>query len=276
MERHSSLGPSPKLSAAAVLACAIVFASGPAAIAEVPEAATVIGKMKTAMEPSRPSVRDVDIITTGADGYSVTWKAEQARGMSHGVPAVLTVMISPDDVKGNAVLIREERSGGDQEWMYISGLRRIRKLQYGLRSESFLGTDLSHEDLGFVSPRDRYYEFLRTEKYRDKDAYVIREVPADPSMYSRVEMWINAESYLPMKREYYDRAGLLWKVADYDDAVVIDGLPTIPRLVVKDKQAGGGTEMKLENIRYGISIPDAMLSPDGLPGAAESPLWRKP
>jgi len=253
---------------------AILLVSRSDASTEAPNAAAIVAKMKAVMEPTRSSVRDIHITVRGADGSSLHWTAEQVRAPVKGGSAVLTVVTSPEGVKGNALLIRDDGDGQEHEWVYIPAVRRVRELVYGNKNQSFLGTDLTYEDLGFVHPTHRWYTLVREEKYRDKKAYVVREDPADKSVYSRIDVWVAQDDFLPLKREYYDPAGLLWRVAEYANPTVIEGVPTILEVKLQDVQEGGSTELKVHEVRIGVTVPDDLFLPDNLPHALESPFWQ--
>ena len=145
---------------------------------------------------------------------------------------------------------------GTVVWMYMPFLRRVRKV-VGIGSyEHFLGTDFTYADLGFVRSH-KHYKLLGTKQHAGTNAYELQEKPpgAD-SFYSRIVLWIAQTNLLPLERDYYDPAGLLWKTETFDSVSVIDGVPTVLHVQLKDLEGKTSTDL------------------DRLPGLADDPLWK--
>jgi hypothetical protein len=152
-------------------------------------------------------------------------------------------------------------------------LRRIRQLVGVDAYEHFLGTDFTYADLGFVRLHPQY-RLLGEENHGGKETYKIEEsVPKERAYYSRVVTWVDKGTLLPVQRDYYDVAGVLWKTETFE-VTTIDGVPTPIRIVMKDLQGKTSTEQQISNVRYDVDIPDAIFDPMKLPVAANSSLWQ--
>lgn len=250
----------------AVLAAPALFA------AEPPEA--VLQRMKRWLEPDKASTRRLTMTVQSGTQVAV-WKAGQARAALGGSNWVLTVLLEPKDLRGIALLIQERADQPANEWLYLPYLRRVRRVLPVDEFESFLSTEFTHSDLGFVNTRDRTVAVLTSvETPSGLSAVKIEEVPRDQRTFSRIVSWIAPDSGRPFKRECYDVGGKLWKVLTFDEVVPIDGVPTAERVRVGDVQSGFSSEYRVAQVRYGVTLPAALFDPARLAKAADSTVWK--
>lgn len=251
----------------------VLLAAAPA-MAGPPNAQTIVQGMKRALEPDRPSTRTLVVAVRAADGFTAEWTARQARKRLPDGNGILTVILEPDDVKGVGLLIREQKDRPDEQWMYLPTIRRVRKIIPVGAYESFLGSDFTLADLGFVNLRDRKFSLLDEKTFAGRPAYNVQEVLAGPHFYySRIVSWVAKDSMLPLERDYYDAANQLWKTEIYQDSTVIDGVPTVLRIRMEDRQQNTSTELRVSEVRYDATIPDDLFDPQRLPQASKHPLW---
>jgi len=239
-----------------------------------PDVATMVAKMKAALEPPKASVRQLTLSISAEGGAPTQWTLAEARKSVDGQNRLLTVLLAPQDDRGIASLLLEATAAKPAMIaLYVPDLRRVRTLTGGGANETVLGSDFTYADLSFISPKD-HYKFVGTEKLNGKDAYKIEQTPLNPWYYSKVVAWIDPTTMLPIERTYYDPAGALWKVEGFEDVSTIDGQPVATRIKMQDKQTGGSSEIVVTNIRFGVDLPDALFQKDGLPSAIKSPVWQ--
>lgn len=255
-----------RLSAALLLVTVL-----PAAAADTPEA--LLGRMKTWLEPKQTSTRQLTMtVRTGAE--AVEWTAAQARGSRDGSTFALTVLLAPPDLRGTALLIEERAGQPNREWLYLPYLRRGREVLPVDEFESFLNTEFTYADLGFVNLRERTLKLLGPDTVDGVAAIKVQETPTDRRTFSRIVTWLVPASGQPVKREYYDVADRLWKVETFQDVAAIHEVPTVQRVRMEDVQAGYGSEYRASKIAYGIIIPPELFDPAQLSKAADSPVWK--
>ncbi|MGE0826186.1 MAG: outer membrane lipoprotein-sorting protein [Candidatus Binatia bacterium] len=255
---------------AALAACLLM--SAPAKALAQPPVEDIVKQMREAFTPVRPSTRKIEISMT-AEGETIKWVAREAIKRFPDGNRMLLVMLEPQDVKGNAYVISEPKGKGSVIWTYMPALRRVRELTGVEAYEHFLGTDFTYADLGFVRFHP-HYRFLGEEEHGGKQTYKIEEtVPKERAYYSRVITWVSKDSMLPVQRDYYDVAGALWKT-ELLEGETIDGVPTPIRIQMKDLQGKSSTEMRVSDVTYDATIPDALFDPMQLPVAANSPVWQ--
>ncbi len=250
----------------------LVMLMGSRLLAEPPDVTTLIKQMKAALEPARPSTRKI-VITVHSEGGAVEWTAHQACKEFPDGKRVLTVILEPESVRGVALLVWERKDQPEAQWMYLPAVRRVRKLVPVSAFESFLNTDFTYYDLGFIGLHDRGFTYLGEETHAGVQAYKVQEAPRNPFYYSRVVTWIAADTFLPLQRDYYDPANALWKTERFEDRTVIDGVPTALRIVMENKQEGTSSELRVSNVRYDAKVPDDLFNPKDLPKAESHSLW---
>jgi outer membrane lipoprotein-sorting protein len=252
------------------VALGAVLLTASAAVAASPEARSMMERMKAALEPDRSSTRDI-VMVTHTDGERTEWTARQARKKLKDGKRMLTVLLAPPDVKGFALLIQERRNeNSDRQWLYLPYLRRVREILPLGTFETFLGTDFTTADLGFVDLRHRTFSLLGEEKLGKAQTYKVQEELKDPRYYSRIVTWIATDSMLPLQREYYDVADRLWKLELYENKSV-EGVPTPVRISMEDKQTGNSTSLRVSNVRYDVQIPDELFDLGRLPKTVQRP-----
>jgi hypothetical protein len=74
------------------------------ALADPPDARTIVERMKTALEPARSSTRKLTIVVSERGADSAQWVAGQARRRVGDANRMLTAMLAPEGVRGVAFL----------------------------------------------------------------------------------------------------------------------------------------------------------------------------
>jgi hypothetical protein len=239
--------------------------------ADPPEVNELIARMKAAMEPAKSSLRQIELTISGQDGGTTQWSLAQARKVIDGQARILNVLLAPASSRGIASLMVDGNPAETLLW--VPSVRRVRTLFPRDGYESFLGSDFTYFDLGFVRRQDKY-TYLGDEQRAGRPTWRIQQVPTSSWYYSKVVSWIDKERLLPVERDFYSPAGDLWKVETFDNVVTIDGQPAALRITMEDKQTGGKSVMTVSNLRFGVEVPDSIFERRGLPQAAEAPIWK--
>src|SRR5205814_4580541 len=180
---------------------------------------------------------------------STQWIAGQARKKTPDGSRALTVMLGPEAVRGLAILVQERGKEPDRQWVYVPAIRRVRELVPVESYQSFLNTDFTYADLGFV-PRDGSYKLLGAETRDGTRTTKVETVPRDRWYYSRIVTWVADDSSLPVRREFYDPAGLLWRIETWSEVTRVDGTPIPLRVRMEDVRQGGGTELRVSDVLW--------------------------
>jgi outer membrane lipoprotein-sorting protein len=102
---------------------------------------------------------------------------------------------------------------------------------------------------------------VKEEKLDNKDCYVVKSTPkAGDVDYSYKLSWIGKTDYLPLKEEYYDLRGGLYKVFTANEIKTVKGFPTITKRTMKNVQSGHTTEVTFTKTDYNIGVDDSLFS----------------
>ncbi len=252
----------------------VLGTAGPASAAQ-PSADEIIAQMKAALEPTKPSLRRMNL-TVRQGGEQTRFNLVQARKALPDGNRSLTVLLAPDDAKGLAYLVAERPPGQENvEWLYIPVVRRVRQLVPAENYTRFMDTDFSYADMGFLDLHATN-RLLGTETVGKRQAYKVESVPGSTTKqwyFSRVVTLIDAETLLPIKREFYSPSNMLFKVESFDDVSRIDGVPTALKINMQDIPGGSSSEIKVTDVSYDVDLPEDVFGPEKLSSIADAALW---
>lgn len=233
----------------------------------------LLQRMKRWLEPAQASTRQLTMrVRTGSE--VAEWTAAQARGTVDGRNYALTVLLTPEDLRGTALLVQEQPNGPDREWLYLPYLRRVREILPVDEFASFLNTEFTYADLGFVEIGDRTVSSAGSDVINGVAVAKVQEVPADKRTFPVIITAIAPATGQPLKREYYDVAHRLWKTETFADVAAVQGVPTAQQVRIDDVQTGYGSEYTVSKVTYGVTIPKELFDPAHLSRAADSPIWK--
>jgi negative regulator of sigma E activity len=102
---------------------------------------------------------------------------------------------------------------------------------------------------------------VKEENFGGKDCYVVKSTPKAADMeYSYKLSWIDKINFLPLKEEYYDKRGELYKVFSADEVKDIKGFATVTKRTMKNLQSVHMTQVTYLKADYNIGIEDSLFS----------------
>ncbi|HZD53739.1 MAG TPA: outer membrane lipoprotein-sorting protein [Woeseiaceae bacterium] len=164
----------------------------------------------------------------------------------------------PSDVRGTTFLVHKHVQGDDDRWLYLPGLDLVKRISAGDKRTSFVGSHYFYEDVSGRRPTDDVHELIETtEQY-----YLLRHTPRQPESveFRYYDTWIDRETFLPMKIEYTDAAGNLYRRIEAFEVRAIDGYPTVITSRVSDLRTGGRTDMQFRYIKHDIGVPTGVFT----------------
>lgn len=180
----------------------------------------------------------------------------------------------PSNVRGTGFLTYDYKSNeqDDDQWLYLPALRKVRRISASDRGDYFLGTDFSYEDIkneGKFQPNDYAYKILGVERQQGKNLYRMEGVPRNSDIakelgYSRVESWVDAETWIVVKAEYWGVRGKHLKTLAVSDIRPVDGIWTRHRMDLKNHKTGHSTQFKFYEVDYKSPVADKLFSKSSL------------
>ncbi len=165
----------------------------------------------------------------------------------------LVVFSQPSDVRGTVFLVKKHVGADDDRWLYLPGLDLVKRISAGDKRTSFVGAHYFYEDVSGRGPDEDNHVLKETTD----TAYVLEHTPKDSSSveFSSYLTWIDRETYLPMKIEYTNTAGRVYRRVEVIEVTDVDGHPTVTKSRVSDLDGNGETNMEFRFIGYDLDIP---------------------
>jgi hypothetical protein len=178
------------------------------------------------------------------------------RGVVDGAERTL-VQVERDPMDAGGAVYEVVAKPGEplDRWIWLPSVRRLRHVTGVQRTDSFLGTEFSYEDLGLALPKERRWGEVSWVDDESGGPSLV-EVESPPyHYYSRVVTLINPETSLPVQVRFYDRSDQLFHEETFDDVRTIDGHPFPMRIRMWDPLTGAESVLQFQKVEVGKEIP---------------------
>ncbi|MCP4867572.1 MAG: outer membrane lipoprotein-sorting protein [Proteobacteria bacterium] len=177
---------------------------------------------------------------------------------------------TPGNIAGTALLSVQRPGKKQDSWLYVPALDQVRRIAPADRSESFVGSDFTIEDLTVaVDPEAREYTLLGEAPCGDgRTCLQLQDAPktdaaAKASAYGRVVLFVDKEHHVTWRVDFYDKADGLLKVLTADGLVQVGESWRFDQATVTNVQAGSKTVMTVTS-RDASKIDPSIFSPSTL------------
>ncbi|MCD6527099.1 MAG: outer membrane lipoprotein-sorting protein [Desulfuromonas sp.] len=163
-----------------------------------------------------------------------------------------TYFKAPADVYKMAYLVWKNIDRDDDRWLWLPALNLKKRIAPGDKRTSFVGSDFLYEDVSGRSPEEDVHAMLSEEV----GLYQIENIPKDPGSveFSRYVVAVDAATFLPMRADYYDHSGQLYRQVEALQVETIQGFPTVTVAQAHDLVTGSVTRNEFSNIQYNIDL----------------------
>lgn len=171
--------------------------------------------------------------------------------------------ISPADVRNTSFMnwSYDEEGRDDDQWIYLPALKKVKRISSDSKSDYFMGSDFTYDDLGDRHPSEDTHELIREEKIDGEDCYVVESIPKEEDyMYSKTVTWVSKDKWIGLKKEFYDEDGDHLKNLTVENYGKIDGFWTILHSEMHNIQKDHKTIMKLKDVKLNTGIDDNMFT----------------
>lgn len=168
----------------------------------------------------------------------------------------------PADVRAMAFMVWKYTGKDDDRWLYIPAIKLVKRIAADDKNSSFVGSDFSYEDVSGRDLEDDTHILKGEESIDGKAVYVLESAPreAKSAYFSRKVAWIDKKSFLPLREEYYDGRGKLYKTFTADRIEDVQGTPTIMQRTMANVQNGHRTETIFSEVKYNVGLKDNIFS----------------
>jgi outer membrane lipoprotein-sorting protein len=164
----------------------------------------------------------------------------------------------PADVRNTVFLVKKHVGSDDDRWLYLPSLDLVKRIAAGDKRTSFVGSHFVYEDVSGRGLDEDTHELVETTE----ESYVVRNTPVDAGSveFTSWTVWIDKNTFLPMKMEYIDDAGETYRRIEALDVGEPGGYSTVTRMQVSDLRSGGTTVAEFQNVEYDLGIPENIFA----------------
>lgn len=164
--------------------------------------------------------------------------------------------LSPADVKNTSFMSwAYDSDQGDDQWIYLPALKKTKRISSDSKSDYFMGSDFTYDDLGDRKLEADNHKLLREETMDGKECYVVESLSIDEDyMYSKTVVWVNKSNFIGVKKEFYDEDEDLLKVLDIKEVEKISDIWVITNSEMKNVQKNHRTTIILSSIQINTGM----------------------
>jgi hypothetical protein len=234
---------------------------------------------KPAIETAEGVARQVEERETGRDSrVAMTMRLFDRQGRTRERSLVLTSLrkggsrgdrvlvrfLSPNDIKGTGLLVWSHPAADDERFLYLPALGRVRRIAGSEKRESFVGSDLSYEDIGGRELDDYTYAFVQRDASwtgpdgRVYPAWQLESKLVDTTAaHPRTVSLVTKDNFIVVSAEIFNRRNEREKKYDVRRLDRIDGIWTATDLVMINEALGTRTELTVTRARYNVGLTEA-------------------
>ncbi|MEM7465322.1 MAG: outer membrane lipoprotein-sorting protein [Pseudomonadota bacterium] len=202
--------------------------------------------------------------TTGHSSVDVYWKR-----FAEDDSRVLIEVNAPLARRGVKLLVMEQDQMPPGLHMYLPELRNVRRVTGDTLSGTLLGSDFNYEDFLYLyglseSPTIRGEA---THKLFNREVFVIEIDPQDEnSRYSKIRTFVDEQSCVPLKIDFYSTEGTLRKTltVDPEKITTIANIHMPISFEMHDVQQDTRTVVTIESVKFDTPLKDSLFSLSGL------------
>ena len=165
--------------------------------------------------------------------------------------------LSPADDKGIAFLKIEHEEKNDEMQIWLPAFKKTKRISSKKRSDSFMGSDMSYEDMSNRKKENYSFNIIKSENYNDIKCHILESIPKKHirSEYSKHHTWIDASLLIPLKENSYDKNEIILKEKTFS-YIEINSFQILKEIYVENLQKNHSTKLIFEKIKLNTDIDD--------------------
>ena len=206
----------------------------------------------------------IAVTVTSRSGQTDRKQAELVSKRVNGLVQSLGRFTYPEELRGMAMLRLEKRGRMDDFFAYLPEFEKVRRLASPIRSDLFVGTDATYEDIERRRAADYQVELAEPERAQGEEVWVVVTKPRyRESGYGRVDYLIARADYAIIEQRHYR--------ADADEPFKVIQAPRehmmavadriVPmRIRMDDHRHGTHTEVEILRLQINPELPDSLFT----------------
>jgi hypothetical protein len=166
----------------------------------------------------------------------------------------------PPKIYKKALLTWTYTNGKRDYWYFLAGFRDAQRTFSLERLKSQAEVDFPLEEYVDIPPGTESYRLLSSEEFDDTTCYVIEGTPLkEEVLYGKRVSYIDQQNLIPLKVNYFDKKGALWKVLHITWRN-ISGVWFWKKAVVENVQEEYSTYIIIEEVKCNSGLDDREFS----------------
>ena len=173
--------------------------------------------------------------------------------------------LEPKDDRGVSFLKIEHDDRDDEMRIWLPAFKRVRRISASKKGDSFMGSDLSYEDMTSRSLDENEYKRLDDDVIDGRDCFVLKVTPTTSlkSSYSMHKLWIVKDDIYIVKEESYDKREKLKKDKSFS-YLKIDNYDIMSKISVKDVQKNHRTDISFDQVKVDTDMDEKIFQEKSL------------
>ena len=189
------------------------------------------------------------------------WSKEMAMlSWTKGDDLSIMVITAPAKDKGTSFLMHDK-----EVWNWVPSVSRTIKMPPSMMMQSWMGTDLTNDDLVQQSSiiKDYFHGKIGDEDVGGRSCYKIELIPKEDAAvaWGKIIMLIDKEEFFQLKTEFYDEDEDLVNLMKGSDIKMMGGKKITARMeVIPVDKKGQKTIIQYMDIKFDLDIDDSFFT----------------
>jgi outer membrane lipoprotein-sorting protein len=166
----------------------------------------------------------------------------------------------PGDVREMTFMVYKNVESEDERWLFVPSVKLIRKIAADDKRSSFVGSDFVYEDVSGRTVDQGEHTLEGEGEVGGSAVYIVKSTPNDNVEYSYKKLYIDKETHLPLKEEFYGEGDKLLRTFTATNIEDIDGFATPMTRTMENHETGGKTVITIEEAEYNVGLKERDFS----------------
>lgn len=175
----------------------------------------------------------------------------------------LIYFVRPSDIRRTTFLVHKFIGRDDMRRLYIPASDKVLAISGSRKQDPFMGSDFSYEDVSGRHFSLDVHRLLGKERLNGREVFVTESTPkARESKTAKIKAWIDSKTYIPLKVEFFNHEGKVYKRFTADKITTIQGYPTILKRTMVSPLEGSRTVILVnpKKTRYDLGLDDTLFT----------------
>lgn len=180
-----------------------------------------------------------------------------------GEQLFFTYFVKPSDIRRTTFLVHKKITEDDYRRLYIPASDKVLAIAGSRKQDPFMGSDFSYEDVSGRHYSKDNHELLGEEKLGSRSVFLTKSVPkVKENKIASMKAWIDKQTYVPLKVEFTNHDGKVYKIYRAGGIKKLDGYFTVLKRSMESPLEGTRTLMLInpKSVKYDIGLPDSVFT----------------